>query len=234
MCGDEKDLVNGEPTGSVRVSFGYMTMQRDVDKLINVLTSYFVQGCPVRKLPEWWPGFQKAYAQKYQSVLGNCNGPISVDNIKTPAILDVRQTFKMPSPLNTMSRGTLDRNSITLTDIYVYPVKSCGAMRMESWVIGSRGFLYDRKWMVVTPAGVCLTQKQDTKLCLIQPSIDLSRRLLILQFPGKSHSVPVTYVTHIQWSGNNFTRNSVLFKGATFCICLEVLREVIGSDIGAG
>jgi molybdenum cofactor sulfurtransferase len=174
-----------------------MTMKHDVDKLINMLTSYFVQGSPVRKLPEWWPGFQKAYAQKYQSVLGKCNGPINVDSVKTPAILNVRQTFKMPSPINIMSQGMLDRNSIMLTDIYVYPVKSCGAMRMESCVIGSRGFLYDREWMVVTPAGVCLTQKQDTKLCLIQPSIDLSRRLLILQFPGKSHSTAYLYTCYI-------------------------------------
>lgn len=218
MCGDEKDLVNGQPTGSVRVSFGYMTMQRDVDKLINVLTSYFVQGCPVRKLPEWWPGFQKAYAQKYQSVLEKCNGPINVDSIKTPAILDVRQTFKMPSPLNTMSRGTLDRNSITLTDIYVYPVKSCGAMRMESWVIGSQGFLYDRKWMVVTPAGVCLTQKQDTKLCLIQPSIDLSRRLLILQFPGKYHSVAYLCTCYMLYTYGGL---EVISQG-TVVYCLKV------------
>lgn len=189
MCGDERDLINGQPTGSIRVSFGYMTMKHDVDKLINVLTSYFVQGSTVKKLPEWWPGFQQAYAQKYHSVLGKCDGPTNVDSIKTPAILDVRQNFKIPSPINKVSHGTLDRNSITLTDIYVYPVKSCGAMRLESWVIGSRGFLYDREWMVVTPAGVCLTQKQDTKLCLIQPSIDLSMRLLILQFPGKSHHI---------------------------------------------
>ena len=189
MCGDERDLINGQPTGSIRVSFGYMTMKRDVDKLINVLSSYFVQGSPVRKLPEWWPGFQQAYAQKYQSVLGKCKESINVDSIKTSANLHIRQTFKMPSPINTMTRGTLDRNSITLTDIYVYPIKSCGAMRMESWVIGSRGFLYDREWMVVTPAGVCLTQKQDVKLSLIQPSMDFSRKLLILQFPGKSHII---------------------------------------------
>lgn len=186
MCGDEKDLINGKPTGSIRVSFGYMTMKHDVDKLINMLTSYFVQGLPVRKLPEWWPAFQQSCAQKYKSVQGKCDGLLSLDSIKGPAIADIRQKFEVPSPIAITSRATLDRNSITLTDIYVYPVKSCGAMHMESWVIGPRGFLYDREWMVVTPAGVCLTQKQDTKLCLIQPSIDLSSRLLFLHFPGKS------------------------------------------------
>lgn len=209
MCGDDNDLVKGQPTGSIRVSFGYMTTKSDVDKLINMLTSYFVHGSPVRKLPAWWPAFQQAYKQKFQSVLRKYDGLLNADIIKSPAILDGRPDFKMHAPIkpqtnadsqeigsissygqkNTMSQSMSDRNSIALIHIFVYPVKSCGAMHMESWYIGSRGLMYDREWMVVTPAGVCLTQKQDTKLCLIQPSVDLSSRSLILQFPGESHIV---------------------------------------------
>lgn len=207
MCGDDKDLVNGQPTGSVRVSFGYMTTKSDVDKLIKMLTSYFVHGSPVRKLPTWWPAFQQAYRQKFQSVLWKNDRLLNLDRIMPPASLDRRPNVKMHASTksqtnaysqetgsissyglqNTMSQSMSSRNSIELIHIYVYPVKSCGAMHMDSWYIGSRGFLYDREWMVVTPAGVCLTQKQDTKLCLIQPSVDLSSRSLILQFPGESH-----------------------------------------------
>ncbi|XP_021941383.1 molybdenum cofactor sulfurase isoform X2 [Zootermopsis nevadensis] len=199
ICGDDKDLVNGQPTGSVRVSFGYMTTKNDVDKLINVLTSYFVHGSPVRKLPAWWPAFQQAYKQKFQPARRKHDGLLNVDRMKSPAILHGVPDIKIQAPIksqtnassletssvsnygqqNTMSDG----NSIALTCIYVYPVKSCGAVRMESWYIGLRGLLYDREWMVVTPAGVCLTQKQDAKLCLIQPNVDLSSRSLILQFP---------------------------------------------------
>jgi len=209
VCGDEKDLVNGQPTGSVRVSFGYMTTKSDVDKLINMLTYYFVQGSPVRKLPAWWPAFQEAYTYKFQSVLGKCDRYLNVDRVMFPAALDGRPNLKMHAPLksqidvdsqengfisnygqqNAMSRELLDGSSITLTHIYLYPVKSCGGVRVESWVIGSRGFLYDREWMVVNPAGVCVTQKQDSRLCLIQPSMDLSSRSLILQFPGEPHIV---------------------------------------------
>lgn len=203
MCGDDKDLVNGLPTGSVRVSFGYMTTKGDVDKLINVLTSYFVHGSIVKKLPAWWPVFQQAYTQKFQSVLRKYDGLLHVGRIRS-RILDGRQDLKMHAHIklqtnvdaqligsnyvqqNTVSRPMLHRSSIALIHMYIYPVKSCGAVRMESWYIGPRGFLYDREWMVVTAAGVCLTQKQDSKLCLIQPNMDLRSRSLILQFPGES------------------------------------------------
>lgn len=178
-----------------------MTTKSDVDKLINMLTSYFVQSPPVRKLPEWWPDFKEAYTQKYQSVLQKYDGLRNVDRVKTPTIVDGRPKLQINGDahesgcisnylqLNTMPHETSDRSSITVTDIYVYPLKSCGGMRTDSWVTGSKGLLYDREWMVVTAAGVCLTQKRGPKLCLIQPSIDLNSRLLILQFPGELHIV---------------------------------------------
>lgn len=36
-CGDDNDLLNGRPTGALRVSFGYMSRKRDADTLVNVL-----------------------------------------------------------------------------------------------------------------------------------------------------------------------------------------------------
>ena len=46
VCGDGVDLVEGRPTGSVRVSFGYMTTKRDVDTLIDLIKTHFVEATP--------------------------------------------------------------------------------------------------------------------------------------------------------------------------------------------
>ena len=43
VCGDGVDLVEGRPTGSVRVSFGYMTTRRDVETLIDLVKMHFVE-----------------------------------------------------------------------------------------------------------------------------------------------------------------------------------------------
>jgi len=43
ICGDNNDLVDGRPTGSIRVSFGYMSTREDVDRLIQVIQQFFVE-----------------------------------------------------------------------------------------------------------------------------------------------------------------------------------------------
>lgn len=44
-CGDEHDILNAKPTGVIRVSFGAMSNVADVDKLIEFIDEFFVQGC---------------------------------------------------------------------------------------------------------------------------------------------------------------------------------------------
>ncbi|KAL1140184.1 hypothetical protein AAG570_000116, partial [Ranatra chinensis] len=41
VCGDDRDLVNGKPTGTVRVSFGYYNTKSDADRLIATIKDCF-------------------------------------------------------------------------------------------------------------------------------------------------------------------------------------------------
>ncbi|XP_053682889.1 molybdenum cofactor sulfurase 3 [Sabethes cyaneus] len=43
VCGDSNDLIDGQPTGSVRVSFGYMSQKKDVDRLLEMLEECYVR-----------------------------------------------------------------------------------------------------------------------------------------------------------------------------------------------
>ena len=55
---------------------------------------------------------------------------------------------------------------------------------MTSWPVGEKGLLYDREWMVVGETGGVVSQKQEERLCLVQPSVDLQSNTLTLSFPG--------------------------------------------------
>ena len=44
-CGDHIDLINGLPTGAVRISFGYCSIEEDVDQFIKFLSEYFLDAC---------------------------------------------------------------------------------------------------------------------------------------------------------------------------------------------
>lgn len=54
-----------------------------------------------------------------------------------------------------------------VSELYVYPVKSCRGIRVSRADIVRRGFARDRRWMVVDSSGRCLTQRETPGLCLV-------------------------------------------------------------------
>lgn len=37
VCGDMKDVIDGKPTGAIRMSVGYMTSRRELDSLLRLI-----------------------------------------------------------------------------------------------------------------------------------------------------------------------------------------------------
>ena len=50
-CGDAVDLINGRPTGSVRISFGLSSTMADVNKFLHFIKSCFVEAFDHINLP---------------------------------------------------------------------------------------------------------------------------------------------------------------------------------------
>jgi len=75
-----------------------------------------------------------------------------------------------------------------VTDLIVYPIKSCGAIRVSE--IGCSklgpvdGYLKDRIFMVVTESGEFTTARKHPKLVLIQPKIEKNSTRMKLSAPG--------------------------------------------------
>ncbi|MBW3470387.1 MOSC domain-containing protein [Arthrospiribacter ruber] len=55
-----------------------------------------------------------------------------------------------------------------LTEIYIYPIKSLGGIRLEKWTLEERGFKYDRRWMLVDEEGIFLSQRKHPRMALLQ------------------------------------------------------------------
>ena len=68
----------------------------------------------------------------------------------------------------------------TLSQLYLYPVKSCACFSVDTWPLSGKGLLYDREWMVLSQHNSVLSQKQESKLCLVQPSINMETERLML------------------------------------------------------
>lgn len=58
-----------------------------------------------------------------------------------------------------------------LQDIYIYPIKSLGGIRLGLASLEERGLQYDRRWMLVDNLGDFLSQRSHPKMALIQTNL---------------------------------------------------------------
>ncbi|HTP13221.1 MAG TPA: MOSC N-terminal beta barrel domain-containing protein [Bacteroidota bacterium] len=71
---------------------------------------------------------------------------------------------------------------IELTQITIYPVKSCKGMNLSKAMLSPFGLENDRRWMVVGEDGTFLSQRTFPTLALVEPT--LTPGFLQLQAPG--------------------------------------------------
>jgi hypothetical protein len=76
---------------------------------------------------------------------------------------------------------------ISLAALHIYPVKSCRGMAISRAMLTPAGLEHDREWMVVTPDGRFVTQREVPRLALI--ATGLSERTLTLAAPGAGRLV---------------------------------------------
>ena len=70
----------------------------------------------------------------------------------------------------------------TVSQLWVYPVKSCAGVMVQEATLTDMGLLNDRCWMVVDAHGEMVSQRDVPQMALIQPSLRLSD--VVLRAPG--------------------------------------------------
>ena len=69
-----------------------------------------------------------------------------------------------------------------ITQLWVYPVKSCAGVAVAEAILTETGLEFDRAWMVVDARGDFLTQRELPRMTLIQPQ--LKTYDMVLRAPG--------------------------------------------------
>lgn len=92
-----------------------------------------------------------------------------------------------------------NQESVRITALYTYPIKSCAGISHTTVQLEARGPLHDRRWMVVEDDGsdpaMFLTQRELPRLALVQPSLVGDQ--LVINAPG----MPETAVPLAQSAG---------------------------------
>ncbi|MFP3564632.1 MOSC domain-containing protein [Paraburkholderia sp. SIMBA_030] len=69
-----------------------------------------------------------------------------------------------------------------ISELYVYPIKSCAGIALNKARLLATGFEYDRSWMVTDPSGAMLTQRAYPRMALIE--VALGEHDLVISAPG--------------------------------------------------
>jgi uncharacterized protein YcbX len=64
-----------------------------------------------------------------------------------------------------------DEQSVSLTGLNLYPVKSCGGVSVNESLLIETGLEFDRAWMVVDAQGGFVTQRELPRMALVQPTL---------------------------------------------------------------
>ncbi|XP_078038329.1 molybdenum cofactor sulfurase [Augochlora pura] len=194
VCGGAADLINGRPTGAVRVSFGNMSTFKDAQTLLSMIEECFVDGAQVDRIPDWWLNHKAVLHKKYferntdtENTHRAANNNSSGFNDKLQSVKEYVSQFIIGRQF--FNAANVDNNATTkkctLQELYIYPIKSCAAYQIKgSWSLNAKGLQYDREWMIVTSSGTCLTQKQNISLCLLRPVILKEKKTMHLNYPG--------------------------------------------------
>lgn len=61
--------------------------------------------------------------------------------------------------------------SAVVSELNIFPVKSCRGISVRQATVVERGFRYDRRWMIADQTGTFLTQREHPRLSLIRTSL---------------------------------------------------------------
>ncbi|MDB5967444.1 MAG: hypothetical protein JWQ72_3944 [Polaromonas sp.] len=86
------------------------------------------------------------------------------------------------SPTLTADASDAADVSAMVSQLFVYPVKSCAGVAVQEAVLTETGLEFDRAWMVVDGHGRFLTQRELPRMALVQPQ--LKHYEMVLRAPG--------------------------------------------------
>lgn len=165
VCGDDVDLINGNPTGAVRISLGKDSMWEDINVLVRFLERIYVQ-------------------QKQQQVEPNRGVP-----------------------------NTKHMHEMILTELYVFPIKSCAAQQVARWPVIEGQLWMDRAFCLVNTSGQALRLSTHSKMAYIRPTLSYEKNEMTVTAPGMEPLV----LSLLQHDDEDHDANTVRVCGSHEC-----------------
>ncbi|CAJ0941357.1 unnamed protein product [Ranitomeya imitator] len=134
ICGDEMDVIDGQPTGSVRISFGFMSTFDDAKTFLKFIVDTFIKRSSRDnvQIVDYEKFSQASVSQLVSNEEESMNGSRKILSNTMETRSHVFSNLSRVEPTCTCKERenmTANNKAITLSHIYLYPIKSCAAFQ---------------------------------------------------------------------------------------------------------
>jgi uncharacterized protein len=77
---------------------------------------------------------------------------------------------------------------LQLSEIWIYPIKSMGGIRLQSTKVAEKGLHYDRRWMLIDEGNAFMTQRIHTMMALFK--LEMNQSSFKITFKNDSINLP--------------------------------------------
>lgn len=179
-CDEPIDLIDGKPTGAIRVSFCENNSFLEIDTFINLIRENYLD-------------------------------LVERNNIKKQ---------KSTENLDNLNITTNYNNIIEISQLVIYPIKSCGGVDVNEWELCDTGLMYDREWCFVNSNNKIMGQKRYPQLAGVKCKMDLLRNVMKVTINNENISIKLTDVLN----------ESSHEKDLTQCSCQENSIGLVYND----
>jgi hypothetical protein len=81
---------------------------------------------------------------------------------------------------------------LMLTEIWIYPIKSLGGIRLKSAKVLEKGLQHDRRWMLIDESATFMTQRIHTQMALFK--VEANEDTLKITFENDTVFLPFSYL----------------------------------------
>lgn len=93
---------------------------------------------------------------------------------------------------------------LILSEIWIYPVKSLGGIRLKSAKVLHKGLQYDRRWMLVDEQGGFMTQRVYPEMALFKPDLDTKNNTITITRKNATADPSITFNINTDPAGETF------------------------------
>jgi uncharacterized protein YcbX len=77
-----------------------------------------------------------------------------------------------------------------ITELYIYPIKSLGGLKLDSAIVTDRGLKHDRRWMLIDDNNRFISQREFAQMALLKTSI--TNEFLVVTNTYNNNSINIT------------------------------------------